>query len=465
MQDLLVKIITLIVALRYLMIDNIAMSKPDFNHARQLYRQCQEAYERSESKSETTWTINGRGIPSPSEFDDLYNVPSILLFQELCRTNRNLKGKFEIFRENLLLDIFDKKAFDYESLSKVGNSSKFKSYKVYFEVYLQKRNTTPLPFEKVISIKGLKFKWCNQKAFAKIYNDHTQAQAREFGFRETNLDHDRLRYFPSLSDSGKKNIYPIVVEVMANTSLQAVSKALSIFEIAENSINVVQNIDTRSVYHLGKPPSNNVLVKTGITFTVDSSETVEVFQPDQKIYKLPNLEFKFTNSQNKIKLFHYLIHANCSNTAISQRILAVTKELNLAYSTDDLGLRQLSYWRCLELATAKNGSSRKEKEIIQIFQNYYSNEAWKQMGETILKLRNTYVHRGELLDENDFFENYYLNWAKQYAEASLRILLYLFKNRSKWKKAADINKFFDYYIEPDEYLKLASELLKARYKN
>lgn len=121
------------------MTDNIAMSKPDFSHAKQLYKQCQEAYERSESKTETIWAINGKDIFSPSEFDDLYNVPTILLFQELCHTNKNLKGKFEIFRENLLLDIFNKKAFDYEPLSKVGNSSKFKSYKVYFEVYLQKK--------------------------------------------------------------------------------------------------------------------------------------------------------------------------------------------------------------------------------------------------------------------------------------------------------------------------------------
>lgn len=441
------------------------MPEPDFNHAKQLYEQCQKAYEHSENKHETIWEINDKKIPTPSEFDDLYNVPSILLFQELCRTNRSLKGRFEDFRENLLLNLFDKKAFNHISLSKVSNGNKFKSYKIYFEVYFQKRNTTPLPFKKEISIRGLKFKWCNQKTFARTYNSYIQAQAKEFGFRESNLDQDRLKHFPSLSNSGKRNIHPIVVEVIANTPSQAVSRVLNAFEIVESSINVVQNIGTRSVYYLGKPPANNALVRTGIIFAVDSSKTVEIFQPDQKIYKLPNLELKFTNNQNKIKLFHNLIRANCNDTAISQRILAVTKELNLAYSTDNLGLRQLSYWRCLELATAKNSSSRKEKEIIQIFQNYYPNEAWKQMGETILKLRNTYVHRGELLDENDFFKNYYLNWAKQYAEASLRILLYLFKNQSKWKNIADIDKFFDYYIESDKSLKLANELLKARHRS
>ena len=75
-------------------------------------------------------------------------------------------------------------------------------------------------------------------------------------------------------------------------------------------------------------------------------------------------------------------------------------------------------------------------------------------------VRNTYVHQGVSSVEDT--PDYYLNWSKQYAEAAIRILIWLYNNRAIWKDNDDIDIFFDHYSQSSHKLELAGKVLRGR---
>ncbi len=431
---------------------------------KQLYGQCKETYAKCLERYDAVYVIDNVDVRCPNDFDDEFNVPAMLLFQELCNSNKKLNGHYDVFRRNLLKSIYNGD-FDINRLTKLPPLTRLKGYKVYFEVFFLKENDkVNLPFKRQITVNNLRYRWCSQQAITVAFRSHQLQLKNSTGIPLLTLNQQRSLHFPELTDRGKECIHPIMVTIRAKNAYQAISLALSNFELVISSINITQAIGMQSIHMGGKRLANLTVVTTGIYIAnnILNPNDSEFNSSATKIYELPKQKLSFTNNQSRMSLFHEILKASSDDTPVSRRVAAVVEELSLAYSTDIPGLRQLSCWRCLELATAKSNNNRKEKEVIRIFQNYYSNQFWKQMGDLVLKLRNTYVHQGKFINSGGFSSDYYLNWSQQYAEKSLLILLYLYKNRSIWSTEQQIDKFFDYYAESNDSLKIAQHLLSAR---
>lgn len=436
-------------------------------HAKQLYSQCKETYKRCVDRYTAVCSTGGIDIKCPSDFDDEFNVPAILLFQELCSGNKKLNGHYDDFRRNLLRAIHDEDGFNTERLAQLPSFIQSRKYKVCFEVFFQKKNDkVSLPFKRQLVVNGIKYRWCSQRTIRSMFDRHQTHQKNSFNIPTLTLDQQRSLYFPTLTSDGRKCIHPMTTTVDAKSAYDALDIALSNFEIVENAVNVAQAIGMRRITFGGRRRPSTTMVTTGIFLASSISDFDDLIlcNSGARIHEVPKQKLSFTEDPGRMELFHAIIRASCDNAPVSQRLITVVKELSLAYSTDIPGLRQLSCWRCLELATAKSNDNRKEKDVIHIFQNYYSNQFWKQMGDLVLKSRNVYVHQGKLLNSGGFSSDYYLNWSQQYAEKSLLILLYLYKNRSVWKTEQQIDKFFDYYAESNDSLKVARRLLSARTK-
>ncbi len=436
--------------------------------AKQLYKQCEETYKRCINRYDTAYVMGSVEMRGPNDFDDEFNVPATLLFQELCHGNKNMDGHYDVFRWNLLLSIHAKEEFNEKKLTRNSPLKQLKEYRVYFEVFVQKENSkVSLPFKQYVVVNGIKFKWCSQRTVAAAFNDYQSRPEGSIGVPSLTIDQQRSLVFPELTDSGKRCIYPVVAVVSSDNAYNALNMALSNFEIVKNAVNITQAIGLRSVCLSGRRPASLTMVTTGLYIARSISDPSDSIlrRSSVKIHELPKQKLNFTGDRKRVDLYHKIIKAACDSATVSSRVRSVVEELSLAYSSDNPGLRQLSCWRCLEIATAKSNENRKEKDVIRIFQNYHSNTFWKQMGDLVLKLRNTYVHQGKLIDFGGSTSDYYLNWSQQYAEKSLMVLLYLYDNRSTWNTEQHIDKFFDYYAEPDSSLKVAQQLLSARKKH
>ena len=66
------------------------------------------------------------------------------------------------------------------------------------------------------------------------------------------------------------------------------------------------------------------------------------------------------------------------------------------------------------------------------------------MGDLAARARNQFVHIGVCVGKQEHGNNY-IKWMQQYAEQSLLILLYLYKNRKTWRNEGALNIFFDNY--------------------
>lgn len=439
--------------------------------AKQFFKQCKDTYNKCSNRYDVQYSFDGLEIMVPNEFDDEFNVPATLLFEELCKHHKRIDGHYDSFRYNLLKSIYLNNDFNEQQLTYLTPPVMRQQYKVYFEVFFRmatSHSPIKLPFKYEVTVNETKFAWCSQQTIVKAFKEHRSRNTNTFTIPAFDLDQQRSLYFPKLTDAGKKNIHSIITTVNATNAFDAARLALSRFEIIRNAINITQALGSQSVQFVGKRPANLTMLYTGICVVTNTSNPDDsiLTKPTEKVYELPKQKLSFINNASRMQLFRDIVKAsNDENAIISQRIRLVVNELSLTYATNNPGLRQLSCWRCLELATAKSGENRKERDIIKIFQKYYSNLFWKQMGEIVLRLRNTYVHQGKLIDFGGFSSDYYLNWSQQYAEKSLLILLYLYKRRSIWGSEKRIDKFFDYYAESNDSLKIARQLLSARQKH
>ena len=252
---------------------------------------------------------------------------------------------------------------------------------------------------------------------------------------------------------------------MAFSELEAANIVSSRFDDFVTCVNVIQTFGSQSytIFSTGpKIKHNTVIVSIDVLLVKDPKGEVEILWDASKNV-LPKDSITLTDSIDKMKRFKKLLGAFVSDSAPAVRLKRVTRELTQALGTDNPNLRQLSYWRCLELATTKsNHESRKEAEVISIFQNYYpESKHWKQMGELVKKLRNTYVHEG-LSGNKEELNEYHLNWSQKYAECAFRVVLYIYDHRKIWKTDDDIDTFFDCYTQSDASLALAGKFLAAR---
>lgn len=436
--------------------------------ARQLYLQCQRAYNDTKSLSGTVWEEGSNIIPVPSYFDDAYRVPAELLFKELYRSSNIPQGTRIDFDHKLLELISSNATYNINNLKPaLKKELTLNTFEVYFQIYFRAEASTPKLFKQQITLDGIRFTWCSERNFYHVLSllNHSNDFTKNANNNKSVSLYRRHRNnkFPKLTN--ESDLRAIKAIVQATDFTDATSKVADAFHDFMSCINVSQAFGYQSVsLSESLPKLKTAIVYTGVFLIRDIlNRKIEILYTKNKRHTLPMQKLKMMNNQNKVSFLNNLRKAfNDKSSPIAKRIRYVTLEFASAIDTENPNLRQLGFWRCLEIATRKSNENRKEKDIVKIFQNYYPDaQHWHQQGQLILDARNTYVHQGvssNSKEPNDF----YLNWSQQYAEKALKILLYIYNNRSTWKTEEDIDTFFDCYSKNDRTLELAGKFLSAR---
>ena len=445
--------------------------------AKQLYTQCRSAYQEYLKIPDIPKTILGnakKGIIIPSYFYDDYNVPAELLFRELLGSKNNLQGDRIAFDHRLLRLINDNKDYDESHLvSKTTRKNAPKKFNVYFEIYFNKEQSAPELFKKQLSLHGIKFEWCSKRAFSQVVSRFESGSNLASG-KPNILNGNgfpglykirRNEKFPKITN--EVNLHAVKANVMAAHELDAVNLAATAFDNFMDCVNVAQSLGAQS-FNLsgGTAKSKSAILSTGIFLAKSNTGKVDILWADMTRYTLPKQSLNLMTNQSKMKFLNNLLRAfRDQSSPAARRVRQVTSEIAQAIDTDNSNLRQLGFWRCLEIATRKTAENRKDKEIIKIFQNYYPNtKHWQQQGKLIHRTRNDYVHQG-VSSASGKPSDFYLNWSQQYAEAALKMLMYLYNNRTVWKTDDDIDTFFDNYSRSNRELELAGKFLNERTKS
>lgn len=443
--------------------------------AKNLYIQCLNAYQEYLKIPNIPKTILGSandGIIIPSYFYDNYNIPAELLFRELVSSRNALQGDRMAFDHRLLRLLNDSRGYDENFLvPKTTNKNAKKKFHVYFEVYFSKESDTPDLFSKQVSLCDIKFEWCSKRLFSQVVSRFESKSNLETGQRSVSNGDGfsglykirRNEKFPKLTSEA--NLHTLKASVMAAHEIDAVDLVAKVFGSFVDCVNVTQAIGTQSYNWIGgtTAKSKSVIVPSGVFLAKSDTGKVNILWVEHKRYALPTQNLKLTANQSKVKLLNNLLRALRDETSpASSRLRRVTSEFAQAIDSDNPNLRQLGFWRCLEIATRKTSENRKDKDIIKIFQNYYPKSVhWQQQGKLIHRARNDYVHQG-ISSELDKPDDFYLNWSQQYAETALKILVYLYNNRAAWKTEADIDTFFDNYPRSNRELELAGKFFNER---
>ncbi len=419
--------------------------------AKKLYTQCCDAYHKWLLRQEIN--DHSGGLLSPGHFYDAYNVPAELLFMKLNSSTQEFPERAYAEFDGNLLEMVNKKApYDREKLKIMFSESRGKKIKVYFQIYLPNSNKIDL-FKTQITLCGIKFTWCNSQSFRRIETKADDTQSYSYY---------RNKIFPK--PDNEFNIHAVKASLNDSSIESATSKVSKAFHDFMSCINVVQAFDRQS-FKLSHNPDEikTVVCNTGV-FIAENDDEVQILWSRLRRHVLPQKELEELN-ENKKKLLRILVRAfQDKERAVAKRIKCAVAEFASAIDTDDPNLRLLGFWRCLEITTRRaNKQTRKEEEILNIFQNYYPKKYkhWAQQGSLIMYRRNTYVHQG-VSSVDTSSRDYHLNWAQQYAEAAIRILVWLYTNHATWKSDDDIDVFFDYYGKSDHSLELAGKMLRDR---
>ncbi len=441
--------------------------------AKQLYQQCQIAYKNA-SVSGDIWNEGDKEIYMPSFFDNSYNIPAELLFRELQTSSNIPTGTREEFYHRLAILVGRGAEYGLNRLRQNKNVNTIsKKFEVFFQVYFRKKQHDSGLFNRQITMNGVVFKWCNNRTFSKIVSKFESKE--NMAADKTNIifgngfgglyNIRRSSIFPEIDNEA--NLYAIKATIEGSNYVEATEKVAAAFSNFTGCVNTAQSFGSQSFnISEGTPEPRSAVECIGVFLVKNKSENkINILWSSSKKHTLPSQTIDITTNKSKKELFKGLLQAfNGSPSPVAKRLQYVTLEYALAIGTEDPNLRLLGFWRCLEITTRKSSENRKEKDVIKIFQSYHSDiPHWRQQGELILSARNAYVHQGmssQLKTSNER----YLNWSQQYAEVAIKILLYLYKNRSTWATENDIDIFFDFYSKPDQALELASELLTLRGK-
>lgn len=421
--------------------------------ARQLYLQTQKAYKTGQ----------------PDFFNRVFAVPAEKLYQEMCNVCKldigdEHRRPFRLtFDSRLRKMLYDKKVFDANYLGKdivkTIEKQPQEKYTVYFGVPIKKSSNTPLPFGKTVTSGGVTFEHISHKQFERA---HKKECLDEYYRKcESNMRFGESR------DWVMREFYYFRAIIMSNSDETAANRAIDAFEILYACASVAQNGNSYK-HTLGgtKTKSRSVMAPAGLLLTTSAnhSKCELLWTSDIRMSSDESLTFTSNNNRNtRYRLYRRVCR---EDTPISKRIKLVILEFAKALHVQDPHIRQLSLWRCLEVATGKHGSSRTEQEIIKILGNYYKDSThWRQQGEIIKDVRNKFVHQGAAL-ESDVWGSVdkYLNWTQEYVDVVLSILLWMRKNELGKKNSNDIDDFFDLYVKTDRTLKIAGKMLKGRSK-
>jgi hypothetical protein len=442
------------------------------NKIESLYNQCFEAYEKYRN-NDSIVTYDEHVMPSP--LDDEYNVPAESLFNELPNSQKNWHMDSQEFNLKLMEWVSKRKKWNLDEFLEKGNGTgknNSKKYEIYLEIFYRCDNYRLRPFNKSIKIDNTIISWCSKKEFLNICNEYMH-----FGKIKNNKSiwvNDKIndeilmttlrRNFPKLKKELEKNIHNIKITIWAKNSESAIDIALEKLDILMECLNISQNIQKYYACMIklrdNIVKSRRIFVSTG-RFIVVSGQEYEVYHSSKGIKDLPSTSY--SDKKFRKVIFKRIIYGITNKSFLQGRLRNVVRDLNIAYCSDDIGVKYLGFWRCLEHATRYSEQNRKEKEIIDIFKYQYKNKFWKQMGDLILKARNKYVHVGTHVVKDSSIDKYII-WFQKYAEESLIILLGLHKKIKYWDNEEKLKAYFDNCIKSDEYLEAVSNIYKKRRK-
>lgn len=411
--------------------------------------QCRDAYREwlAEQKADDRLV----GVRSPGWFYDPYNIPAELLFRALHKkVNDRIAVRAE-FDSKLLNMVYNNAEYDRRSLVIKPQHQQNKTFTIYFQIYFLSKSTKTDLFKTQLTLSGIKFTWCSERDFWRIVNK--VGDIREYRWR-------RSKVFPKLDN--ESNTYTVKAKVANRNMEAAVNKATRTFQGLMDCINVVQAFNHQERNLLYGPSSNKTAISSVGIFIAERDDKAEIFWSTTRRCALPSKKLNALDTDKKGLLRVLLRAFQNNNSAAADRLRCVVMEFASALDAEDVNLSLLGFWRCLEITTRKaNGQTRRETEVLDIFKNYIPGERyWEQQGLLIRETRNIYVHRGVSGAESP--PDYYLNWSKQYAEASIRILIWLYNNRATWRSDDDIDIFFDHYSQSNRKLELAEKILRGR---
>ena len=433
--------------------------------ANEYYSQCGSIYAKYVSDHGSNNEIS---LPDP--MDDNFSVPAELLFIELCKKDDGWVDHRSEFDKLLIGQLYENKEWNIEDFKFTSRNVKGKKYVIYLELFYIHPSPRSRLFSNPINIDGIIIESCTKYTYKNIYNRFiscefmNRSESQELYDLKENIVSGVKRRYLSVDKDNEKNVHPIKVTVYSeDKELSALNLAIDKVNLLVQCLNAAQNIAIRELKIFGYDPDSLkkqiVVAETGRSF-IEGGERFNEYYTPSPIVKAPTREYN--NSKNKKLLLDEILQAVTDGQCyLKDRIRFVLQDLYAAYNSENAGSRMLSYWRCLEHTTRKNGETRKEKEIINIFKKRYSNRTWEEMGDLVVRARNQFVHVGVYVGEQEYGSNY-LKWIQQYAEQSLTFLLYLYKNRDVWKNEEDLNMFFDIFQRSPEELTLSGKVLKLK---
>lgn len=424
------------------------------DRARQYYNQAKEAYNPANS-----------GL-----FNNHFSVPTEYLFNEVCKlaiVDREYKYRFsfrQIFDRRLTKLIDEGKDYDELYLSKqikdlITNQSRSR-YFVYFGVPIKRFSSEQLPFGKTFKLDDITFTHIGEERFKQLHkgeclNDYDEKL------------HSHLKPKQSLTWV-TKDFYYFKASLEAEDVREAANLTANTFTTLEVCATVAQNNHhyTHSMFN-AETNSRSVLTPSGVMLISDEKHKKCDIMWSANIRTEAKQKLDFMSKDNRKHSYEFFKRTCKEDYPISKRLKSFLFEYANALKTDDPHIRQLGLWRCLEIATSKQGSSRPEKDIVQILANYYSKSThWRQQGDAIKDIRNGFVHSGITLEADVWGSvDKYLNWTQEYVDTALNILRWMRKNGIGKKTVNEIDDFFDLYSQNDATLKMAGVLLRGRKKS
>ena len=450
------------------MAGDVIMSDNINQKANEYYNQCGSIYAKYVSEPGPN-----NEIPLPNPMDDNFSVPAELLFIELCKKDEGWVDHRSEFDKLLIGQLYKNKEWNIEDFKFTPRNVKGKKYVVYLELFYIHPSSRSRLFSNTINIDDVIIESCTKKTYKIVYDRYISCVSMD-RLNKNNLYASGVnivsgvkRRYLSVDKDNEKNVHPIKVTVYSeDKELSALNLAIDKVKLLVQCLNAAQNIAIRELKILGYDPDSLkkqiVVTETGRSF-IEGGERFNEYYTSSPMVKAPMREYD--NSKDKKLLLDEILQAvTDGQRCLKDRIRFVLQDLYTAYNSDNAGSRILSYWRCLEHTTRKNGETRKEKEIVKIFKKCYSNRTWEEMGDLVVSARNQFVHKGVYAGEQEYRSNY-LKWTQQYAEQSLTFLLYLYRNRDVWKNEEDLNMFFDIFQRSPKELMLSEKILNLKKNN
>ncbi len=322
--------------------------------AEQLYNQCLRAYEKCRGGTGSTYN----NMPAPSMFNDEYNVPAELLFEELRKSNDKWGKERNAFSWRLVEWVYARKIWDLDSFSEMRKKTLPRNeYVIYVEIFYRCEDYKRRPFAGPITIDGSRIEWCSKREYSIKYEEYRQEEQGDRDSSESTYlvkvpDYKKARHFPDIRSSDEKFVHPLKITVESTGSYSATVVALEKLELILNSLNVTQGSQKFSMRFFGgsenKLGSKTVFVTTG-HYLVCGDGGLETYTSDDRIACVP--KNKYEPSRQNIQLFRKILKSVIKDSIVRDRIECVLRDLALAYDSTNAGIKILNYWRCLEHAT------------------------------------------------------------------------------------------------------------------